>query len=81
MTKTMAKELGPKGIRVNMVAPGWVATDMTKHILEKQAHEIVAKTPLQRLATENDVSEVVRFLIRHPFLTGECITVDGGYSL
>jgi len=81
----MAKELGPKGIRVNMIAPGFILTDMTKESslsLEQSMTQMKSETPMGRLATPEDISKLVLFLAKSDnLITGQCITVDGGYTL
>ncbi len=80
MTKTWAKELGRKGIRVNAVAPGFIATDMVANMPEKVVQMLKDKSPLNRLGTTEDVANVYKFLASDEasFITGAVISVDGG---
>jgi len=80
MVKSLAKEVGSRGIRVNAVAPGYIATDMTSALTDEQRAKVQAGTPLGRLGTPEDVSGVVAFLCSADagFITGTVIRVDGG---
>lgn len=79
-TRAMALELAPKGIRVNMVAPSMIATDLTADIPEKMKLLSAMQTPLRRLATPEDVAGAVSFLAseKSDFLSGEVIRINGG---
>ncbi|MDW7673647.1 MAG: 3-oxoacyl-[acyl-carrier-protein] reductase [Bacillota bacterium] len=83
MTKSWAKELGPKGINVNAVAPGYIQTEMTKKVPEKILCMMAEKTPLKRLGTPIDVAKVYLFLasVDGDFLNGAVVNVDGGLVL
>lgn len=80
LTKAMAFELGPKGIRVNMVSPGLTDTELTSDIPEKVKLITASQTPLRRLATVDDVAGAVSFLAsgKSDFLSGENIRINGG---
>lgn len=82
-TKALAKELGPNGINVNAVAPGFIQTDMTKYVTEEIRQEIMDNSALGRLGTPEDVASVVLFLAseKSEFVTGQVIGVDGGWLL
>lgn len=82
-TKALAKELGPNGINVNVVAPGFIQTDMTKNVTEEIRQEIMDNSALGRLGTPEDVAGVVSFLAseKSEFITGQVISVDGGWLL
>lgn len=82
-TKALAKELGPNGINVNAVAPGFIQTDMTKNVTEEIRQEIMDNSALGRLGTPEDVASVVLFLAseKSEFITGQVIGVDGGWLL
>lgn len=79
-TRSLAKEVGPSGIRANSVAPGFIATDMTAGFSEKQRKALARSVSLRRLGTPEDVSEVVAFLHSDGggYITGQNIVVDGG---
>ncbi|MCS6807781.1 MAG: 3-oxoacyl-ACP reductase FabG [Bacteroidota bacterium] len=83
MTKVWAKELGRKGITVNAIAPGFIATDMLSTIPEKVLDTMREKTPLQRLGTPEDVAHAYLFLASDEasFITGAVLSVDGGVTL
>ena len=83
VTKVWAKELGRKGITVNAVAPGFIATDMIKTVPEKVINGIIEKTPLQRLGTPQDIANAYVFLSSEAasFINGHCLSVDGGITL
>jgi 3-oxoacyl-[acyl-carrier protein] reductase len=78
--KSLARELGPRGIRVNAVAPGFLATDLSASLSEANRDRIVRRTPLGRLGVPADVVGAIEFLAgpRSSFITGQVVTVDGG---
>ena len=78
--KSLARELGPRGIRVNAVAPGFLETDLSASLSEGNRARIVRRTPLGRLGGPEDVIGAIDFLTgaRAAFITGQVITVDGG---
>ena len=80
LTKSLAKEMAPRGIRVNAVAPGFIATEMTNKIPEKLREEMVRSIPLGRMGEPDDVAAVVSFLTSPAagYITGQVIVVDGG---
>ncbi|MED4781891.1 3-oxoacyl-ACP reductase FabG [Brevibacillus choshinensis] len=82
MTKTWAKELGPKGIRVNAVAPGFIKTGMTEKVPDKVLANMVEKTPLRRLGKPEDVANAYLFLASDEasFINGVVLGVDGGLT-
>ncbi len=83
MTKTLAKELGKKGIRVNAIAPGFIYTPMTATVPEKILDMMKEKTPLKRLGTPGDIANALLFLSSDDasFINGAVISVDGGLLL
>jgi len=80
MTKTLAKELGKKGIRVNAVAPGFIATPMTSNVPEKILEMMKEKTPLRRLGEPKDIANAYLYLASDEanFVNGAVLCVDGG---
>ena len=80
MTKSLAKELGGRGIRVNAVAPGFIETDMTYALGDKFKDEAKKSIPLKRLGEAKDVANLVAFLASEEssYITGQVINVDGG---
>lgn len=80
MTKSLAKEIGSRGITVNAVAPGFIETDMTYVLGDKFKEEAKKNIPLKRLGKAEDVAEVVAFLASDSanYITGQVIHVDGG---
>lgn len=80
LTKTLAKELGKKGIRVNAIAPGFIATHMTSSLPEKILDAMREKTPLKRLGLPSDVAYAIMFLASDEanFINGIVLPVDGG---
>lgn len=83
ITRALALELAPRNITVNAVAPGFVVTDMTSNVLEKNSEKILSHIPLNRFATPEDIANVVDFLCssKADYITGQVIVVDGGLSL
>ena len=83
LTRTLARQYGPKGIRVNAVAPGVIMTEMTRPWPEEVRQDFVARTPLRRLGTPEDVARVVAFLAGPDsgFITGATIDVNGGLHM
>lgn len=83
LTKSLARELAPRGIRVNAVAPGYVETDMTATIADEAKAAIYENTPLKRLGRPEDVAEAVVFLAGDAarYITGVVLPVDGGMGI
>lgn len=78
LTKTIAKELAPKGIRCNAVAPGFIATDMTDNQTENPLLKMI---PLGKMGEAEDVAEAVGYLATAKYVTGEVFRVDGGIAM
>ena len=78
--RSLARELGPRGIRVNAVAPGFLETDLSSSLSEANRARIVRRTPLGRLGVPADVVGAIEFLAgpMAAFITGQVVTVDGG---
>jgi 3-oxoacyl-[acyl-carrier protein] reductase len=83
LTKALAKELGSRGVRVNAVAPGYIATALTDVLPEEVTSSILAGTPLGRLGEPKDVAGAIRFLCSDEaaFITGVVLLVDGGLGM
>mgnify|MGYP000838180600 CR=1 FL=1 len=83
LTKAVARELAPRGVRVNAVAPGFVETDMTAKLSEKVRVATEEQIPLKRMARPEEVAGVVRFLASDAaaYITGEVVRVDGGMAM
>lgn len=83
LTKTLAKELGSKGITANLVAPGFVETDMTSNLPQSLKDEVVKTIPVRRFGTADEIGHVVGFVASEAasYLTGQVITVDGGLAM
>jgi 3-oxoacyl-[acyl-carrier protein] reductase len=82
-TKSLARELGGRGVRANVVAPGYVHTRLTDVLPEELKQQMVAATPLGRIGSPEDVASAVRFLCSDEasFITGEVLLVDGGLGI
>jgi 3-oxoacyl-[acyl-carrier protein] reductase len=82
-TKSLARELGSRGVRANVVAPGYVKTQLTDVLPEDATQAMLANTPLGRLGEPEDVAGAVRFLCSDEasFITGEVLLVDGGLGM
>ena len=83
LARSLARELGSRSITANVVAPGFVSTDMTEALPEERRSEILAQVPLGRYATADEVAAVVRFLAGEDaaYITGAVIPVDGGLGM
>ncbi|MGI8421552.1 MAG: 3-oxoacyl-[acyl-carrier-protein] reductase [Gaiellaceae bacterium] len=82
-TKSLAKELGSRGVRANVVAPGYVQTQLTEVLPEEARQAMLGATPLGRLGEPGDIAGAVRFLCSDDasFITGEVLLVDGGLGM
>lgn len=83
LTRSLAMELAPSGIRVNCVAPGVIDTDMVRVLGEETLRELVEQTPLGRLGQPEDIAAAVSYLAsdRASFITGQVLAVDGAFLL
>ncbi|KAJ2635908.1 hypothetical protein GGF40_003322 [Coemansia sp. RSA 1286] len=78
-TKSLAKELGPRGIRVNAIAPGFIDTELTRNVIDQSAtNNLVSSIPLQRVGSVEDVSHAAVFLAENKYVTGQVLVIDGG---
>ncbi|NLJ76694.1 MAG: 3-oxoacyl-[acyl-carrier-protein] reductase [Peptococcaceae bacterium] len=82
LTKAMAKELGPRNITVNAVAPGFITTEMTSGLPEELKEKMLAQIPLKRFGKAGEVAELVAFLTSGAagYISGQTIAVDGGMT-
>ena len=82
-TRTLAKEMGSRGIRVNAVAPGFIETDMIDTLSDEKKAEYLKVIPLKRFGTGDDIANLVVALAsdQMSYITGQIITLDGGLSL
>ena len=83
MSKSIAREIGSRGVTVNCVAPGFIATDMTDALNDAQKQALLAQIPLGRLGSADDVAEAVVFLASSAaaYITGQVIGVNGGMRM
>ena len=79
LTKALAKELGPSGIRCNCVSPGLILTDMCSNLDEETLAYMAEETPLGRNGTAEDVAKAIEYLANADFVTGTVLNVNGGY--
>jgi 3-oxoacyl-[acyl-carrier protein] reductase len=82
-TKSLARELGSRGVRANVVAPGYIDTRLTQELPDELKHAMLQNTPLGRFGDPQDVAGAVRFLCSDEasFITGEVLLVDGGLGI
>ena len=80
MTKALAKEVGPSGIRVNCVSPGVIATEMNSHLSDEDIEALKNDTPLEKIGNPTDIADILLFLSsdKASFITGQDIGVNGG---
>ena len=81
LTKALAKELGPSGVRVNCVAPGVILTDMCANVEPEILAEMAEETPAGRNGTPQDVAKAMAYLADAEFVTGHVLSVNGGYVI
>lgn len=81
LSKALAKELGPSNIRVNVIAPGDIDTDMNKELSEEDITKIKEETPLGKIGKPRDVAKCVKWLIEDEFTTGQVISPNGGWVI
>ena len=80
LTKALAKELGPSGIQVNSIAPGFIKTEMNAGYNKKEL-EIKDEIPLQKLGECEDIARCIKWLIEDKYVTGQIIAINGGWSI
>lgn len=83
MTKSLARELGSRGITVNAIAPGYIQTEMTDILSDDVKQSILSTIPLKRMGQTKDIAETVAFLAsdKAAYITGQTISVDGGMGM
>lgn len=81
LTRALAKEVGPSGITVNCIAPGVIDTPMNSGFSAKDMAALAEVTPMGRIGTPDDVASAVLYLADAPFVTGQVLGVDGGFTL
>ena len=81
LTKALAQEMGPSGIRVNCIAPGVILTDMCAEVDPEVLTQMAADTPAGRNGTPEDVAEAMEYLANAKFVTGQVLSVNGGYVI
>ena len=81
LTKALAQEPGPSGIRVNCVAPGVILTDMCAHVEPQILEEMAQENPIGRNGTAMDVAKAMEYLANAEFVTGQVLPVNGGYIM
>ena len=81
MTRALAKELGPSGIRVNCIAPGVILTDMCANVAEDTLRELAEENQVGRNGTPEDVAKAMEYLAQATFVTGQVLPVNGGYVI
>lgn len=81
LSKALAQELGPSGIRVNCIAPGVIQTDMCANVAPEILDGLREQTPLERLGTAADIARAMVFLADAPFITGQVLGVNGGFVI
>ena len=80
-TKALAKELAPSGITVNCLSPGAVDTDMNSFLSDDEKSALIDEIPLSRFATPSEIASAVVFLCEHPYITGQNLSVNGGFVI
>ena len=81
MTKALAKELAPSGIRVNAVSPGVIDTDMNSHLTGEELQALADETPLGRIGKPENVADALLYLASADFVTGQILSVNGGFVI
>ena len=79
-TKALAKELAPSNVRVNCVSPGVIDTDMNAHLTGAETEELMESIPVGRIGSPSDVGEAVAFMAENGYITGEVLSVGGGFG-
>ncbi|OFP95053.1 beta-ketoacyl-ACP reductase [Streptococcus sp. HMSC067A03] len=80
-TKSVAREVAARNVRVNAIAPGMIESDMTDVLSDKVKEATLAQIPMKRFGNTSEVAEVATFLARQEYLTGQVIAIDGGLAM
>lgn len=80
-TKSVAREVAARNVRVNAIAPGMIVSDMTDVLSDKVKEATLAQIPMKRFGNTSEVAEVAAFLARQEYLTGQVIAIDGGLTM
>ena len=80
-TKSVAREVAARNVRVNAIAPGMIESDMTDVLSDKVKEATLAQIPMKRFGNTSEVAEVAAFLARQEYLTGQVIAIDGGLTM
>lgn len=81
LTKALAKEVGPSNIKVNSIAPGIIETEMNKNISQSDKNDIISEIPLGRIGNTIEIAKTVKWLIENEYITGQIISVNGGWNI
>lgn len=81
LTKSVAREVANRGIRVNAIAPGFIESDMTDAIPDKMKEAMISQVPMKRIGTADEVAGVTLFLAQQEYITGQVIAIDGGMTM
>ncbi|MGT2935188.1 3-oxoacyl-[acyl-carrier-protein] reductase [Streptococcus castoreus] len=77
-TKSVAREVAARNIRVNAIAPGFIESDMTAALSEKMQEQILGQIPMKRIGKTQEVAQLASFLVEQDYITGQVIAIDGG---
>jgi 3-oxoacyl-[acyl-carrier protein] reductase len=79
-TKALSKELAPSFVRVNCISPGVIDTEMNSHLSDVEMEELITEIPIGRLGTGEDIAKACFFLAENTYITGEVLSVGGGFA-
>lgn len=80
-SKALAKELGPSNIRINVIAPGFIDTDMNKEYSDEDIKCVIEETPLEKIGNSLDIAKCINWLVEDEFTTGQVISINGGWVI